>query len=149
MRERSKRTEITQDYVLQTIRDTIERCRGLWPVTDNTGNPILVPTNEGEKVVLCAFKPLAVLRGAELLGKHLKMWTDRVEAKHDVANGLAEQLRKARERVLRGMSDAELTKRLNSSQPNLNPAHRVSWGAVAKVNQNFNSAGPIFHGSSM
>lgn len=57
--KRAERTEITQDYVLKTIRETIERCRGL--ETDDD------------------FDSSAVLRGCELLGKHLVMFTDKVQ----------------------------------------------------------------------
>lgn len=54
---RSARTAITADYVLTTIKDTIDRCSGL-----------------GE-----SYQPGQVLKGAELLGKHLKMFTDKIE----------------------------------------------------------------------
>ena len=47
MDARSQRTEITADYVLDTIRKTIERCQS------------------AEE-----YQPAAVLKGAELLGKH-------------------------------------------------------------------------------
>jgi phage terminase small subunit len=57
MDKRAERTEITADYVLTTIRETIERCQG----------------------VGLSYQPNAVLKGAELLGKHLKMFTDKVE----------------------------------------------------------------------
>ena len=50
---RSVATGITAEYVITTIRDTIEACRG-----DN---------------------PSAVLRGCELLGKHLKLFTEKHE----------------------------------------------------------------------
>ena len=50
---RSERTEVTQDYVLTAIRETIEQYRG------EGGNPN------------------AVLKGAELLGRHLAMFTDK------------------------------------------------------------------------
>ena len=50
---RSVATGITAEYVLTTIRDTVESCRG-----DN---------------------PAAVLRGCELLGKHLKLFTEKHE----------------------------------------------------------------------
>ncbi|WP_255551747.1 terminase small subunit [Erythrobacter crassostreae] len=46
MNDRAKRTEITADYVLEGIRDTIERCRG-----------------EDD-----AFNPAQALKGFELLG---------------------------------------------------------------------------------
>lgn len=67
MNERTKRTEITVDYVLEGIRDTIERCRG-----------------EGE-----AFNPAQALKGFELLGKHLKMFTDKAEVAAFVGTDLA------------------------------------------------------------
>ena len=57
MDERSDRTEITADYVLDVIKDTTERCR-----------------EQGE-----AFNPTSALKGAELMGKHLKMFTDKIE----------------------------------------------------------------------
>jgi phage terminase small subunit len=56
MDARSQRTEITADYVLDTIRKTIERCQS------------------AEE-----YQPAAVLKGAELLGKHLKLFTDKLE----------------------------------------------------------------------
>ena len=54
--ERARRTEVTQDYVIQIIKATIERCSG-----------------EGE------YDPKSILRGAELLGKHLGIFVERRE----------------------------------------------------------------------
>ena len=51
MAARESRTEITQDYVLVKIRDTIERCSG-----------------EDE------FNPQSIMKGCELLGKHLGLF---------------------------------------------------------------------------
>lgn len=56
MQERAGRTEINADYVLGVIKETIERCQG----EEN-------------------FNANGVLKGAELLGKHLKLFTDKVE----------------------------------------------------------------------
>lgn len=69
VKAREQRTEITQDYVLKTIRDTIERCAQAEPVRDR----------EGAETGEYKFDATAVLRGAELLGKHLKMFTDKTE----------------------------------------------------------------------
>ena len=55
--ERSERTEITQDYVLTSIMETMEQRKG----TGKHSNPN------------------AVLKGAELLGRHLALFTDRHE----------------------------------------------------------------------
>ena len=48
MKHREERTQVTQDYVLRTIHETIERCRA----------------EDG-------FNPQSILKGCELLGKHL------------------------------------------------------------------------------
>jgi hypothetical protein len=52
--------------------------------------------------------------------RNLKMWADRVEAKHDLTDGLAEPLRKARERVLRGSTDDELRDKIKNLGTELN-----------------------------
>lgn len=79
MDKRSERTEITADYVLSTIRSTVERCRQAVPVLDRQGKPVMVQTEAGEIAPAYAFEPMAVLKGAELLGKHLKLFTDKLE----------------------------------------------------------------------
>jgi phage terminase small subunit len=63
MDERAKRTEVTADYVLKGIKDVTERC-----------------AKEGEE-----FNPPSALKGYELLGKHLKLFTDKVEHSGGVA----------------------------------------------------------------
>ena len=68
---RAKRPEITADYVLEVIRDTVERCRQAEPVKDREG----MPTGEYK------FDAQAVLKGAELLGKHLAIFTEKIAGK--------------------------------------------------------------------
>ena len=58
-------------YVIMGIRDTVERCRGMGK----------------------AFNPVSALKGFELLGRYLKLWTDRLEL-NDVGN-LADRIRAA------------------------------------------------------
>lgn len=79
MEERSKRTGITSDYVLNTIVDTLERCKQARPVLDRKGKPVMVETPGGELAPAYTFEASAVLKGCELLGKHLKLFTDKVE----------------------------------------------------------------------
>ena len=78
-KKRSERVEVDQDYVLSTIVDTVERCRQAKPVTDRQGEPILTETPNGDVVPAFAFDSRAVLKGAELCGKHLGMFIDKVE----------------------------------------------------------------------
>ena len=59
--KQAKRTEITADYVLAGIRDNVERCQG----------------KEG-------YNPQAALKGLELLGRHLAMFTDKTINKHQI-----------------------------------------------------------------
>jgi phage terminase small subunit len=73
--KRSNDLGIDAKYVLMTIKDTIERCAQAVPVRDK----------DGEETGEYKFDAGAVLKGAELLGKHLKMFTDKLE--HTGANG--------------------------------------------------------------
>lgn len=69
MDARAQKVGITADYVLQTIQNTIERCSQAEQVKDPDG------TVSGEY----KFDSSAVLKGCELLGKHLKLFTDKTE----------------------------------------------------------------------
>jgi phage terminase small subunit len=79
MDERSQRTEISADYVLTTIRETIERCRQAKPVMDRKGEPVMVELPDGDLAPAYTFDSNAVLRGAELLGKHLQLFNDKID----------------------------------------------------------------------
>lgn len=90
MDKRFKKIEITSDYVLTTIVNTIERCQQLEPVMERRDGE-LVHTGEYK------FDSNAVLKGAELLGKHLKLFTDKMEVTGEIS--LAETIAKAKSRV--------------------------------------------------
>lgn len=68
MDKRSEKTAITAEYVLETIKSTIARCSQAEPVLIN-GEP------SGEY----KFDAANTLKGCELLGKHLKLFSDRIE----------------------------------------------------------------------
>jgi phage terminase small subunit len=70
MAERSKRTEISADYVLNGIKELTERCIQAVPVLDENG----------EKTGEWRFEVSGGFKGYELLGKHLKLFTDKVDA---------------------------------------------------------------------
>lgn len=85
------RCEISTDYVVKTIHETIERCKQATPVLDSRGRPVEVETPDGQVAPAYIFDSKGVLKGAELLGRFLKMFTDRVEhtggivLKHEVS----------------------------------------------------------------
>lgn len=84
MNQRAKRTEIDQDYVLGTIQETIDRCRQVEPVFDRKGKQVQVENRDGDMVPAYTFNAQGVLKGCELLGKHLKLFTDKVEHSGDL-----------------------------------------------------------------
>ena len=93
MDKRSKRVEINADYVLKTIVETIERCKQAEPVMTRNDGGEMVESGEYR------FDPASVLKGSELLGKHLKMFTDKVEVngiiEHHGHDSLAAELARA------------------------------------------------------
>lgn len=66
---RSERTEITADWVLKNLKTVAERCMQAEPVLDRDGK------ETGE----FTFNASGANRSLELIGKHLKMFTDRTE----------------------------------------------------------------------
>lgn len=85
--KRAEKLDISAEYVLRTIKQTIERCSQGVEVFDREGNP----TGEWK------FDAFAVLKGCELLGKHQKLFTDKVEVS-DLTQ-LPEILARARQRA--------------------------------------------------
>lgn len=72
--ERERRTKLTADYVLGTVHETIERCKQGEQVFDKEGKP----TGEWK------FEPFAVLKGCELAGKHLRLFTEKIELSGEI-----------------------------------------------------------------
>lgn len=73
MNKRAEKTGITAEYVLETIKSTIARCSQAEPVLIN-GEP------SGEY----KFDAANTLKGCELLGKHLKLFSDKIELSGNV-----------------------------------------------------------------
>lgn len=102
----AERVEIDEAYVLGTIKTTVERCTQARPVLDRKGDPVLVETPTGEIAPAYLFDAKSVLRGAELLGKHIGMFKEKIEhsgpdggpielADNDLARLIVFQLTKA------------------------------------------------------
>lgn len=78
--EQTARTKISADYVLGAIVETLERCRqDIRPVRNRKGEHVETEDKEGEFAKAYEFDAKNVLKAAELLGKHLAMFTDVVD----------------------------------------------------------------------
>ncbi len=66
----------------------MERCKQAEPVTYQNGNPVMIDTPDGEIAPAYKFDAAAVLKGAELLGRHLALFTDKAVV--DVNHGVRE-----------------------------------------------------------
>ena len=87
MDKRAKRVEITSDTVLKNIIEIGQRCLQRDPVMVGKGKDRkqltqeIVDPDTGEEILAQVFQfdAQGALRAQELLGKHLKMFTDKVE----------------------------------------------------------------------
>jgi phage terminase small subunit len=84
-KNRPDRPEITQDYVLANIVEVLARCRQVRPIVRADGTNAMVETEDGELAPAFKFDAANALRAAELLGKHLSMFTDKVD--HSSSDG--------------------------------------------------------------
>lgn len=78
MDARSQRTEITADYVLSGIQEIAERCLQRVPVMEGRGEDRKQATDEEGRHVW-AFDAAGANKAFENLGKHLKLFTDKLE----------------------------------------------------------------------
>lgn len=76
--QRSQRTEITADYVLKGLQEIAERCLQRAPVMAGRGEDrAQVTDDEGRGV--WEFDATGANKAFELLGKHLQLFTDKVQ----------------------------------------------------------------------
>lgn len=78
LKKMEKKTLVDAEYIIKSLKEVLERCM--------TRNPVMIRV-EGETVQktdangngVWEFDSAGANRAAELLGKHLKMFTDRIE----------------------------------------------------------------------
>lgn len=66
---------VTSVHVLRRIYQTMERCAQVEPIVDQHGKQVMVTTPSGEFSAAFRFDAKGVLKAAELLGDHLKLFT--------------------------------------------------------------------------
>jgi phage terminase small subunit len=79
MKARSQRTQVDSDYVIAGIVKNIERAEQSAKVVNAQGQPVFVETPDGDLAPSYKYDPTNALRGYELLGRHLKMFTDKID----------------------------------------------------------------------
>ncbi|EMO4163949.1 terminase small subunit [Morganella psychrotolerans] len=77
--ERNEAVGLSSQFVIEGIIKNIRRCEQGEKVTYPNGEPVLHETDDGELNAVFRYDSSAVLKGYELLGKHLKLFTDKVE----------------------------------------------------------------------
>lgn len=80
--KRSERTAITADYVLEGIQEVAERCLQRAPVMVGRGEDRTQATDEEGRDVW-EFDAAGANKAFELLGKHLKLFTDNINHRSD------------------------------------------------------------------
>lgn len=85
MKKRAEKVELTADEVLKDIKLVKADC--MQAVFDKDGNRVMA-------------NPAAALKALELQGRHLKMFTDKLEV--DMSADLALRMKEARERTQQG-----------------------------------------------
>ena len=101
--DRSVRTQITADYVIQNLQEVAARCMQKTPVMyfdkvdrcmkQATEVVIDAATGEKKELGVWTFDSTGANRSLELMGKHLGMFVDRKEIKHDFTEVSDEELR--------------------------------------------------------
>lgn len=85
-------TRVTQEYVIERIKETVERCRQAFPVKDRNGKRVFVAGPDGIEVPAYCFDAKNVLRGCEMLGKHLGLFSDAEASMRITANQLPDKI---------------------------------------------------------
>ncbi len=95
MDERSARSDIEADLVLQGILALIRRCETGEPQYTRAGDLIYVQNPDdktGEMIILRKADIPSALKGYELLGKHLRLFTEQTEVVHSGEIGVKHTL---------------------------------------------------------
>jgi phage terminase small subunit len=87
--ERRKKSEVTAEYVLTNLREVVERCLQRAPVVTMKGEQVM--DEEGRSV--WEFNAPGANKALELLGKHLGMFTEKVQVAHSGEMSMTAQVR--------------------------------------------------------
>ncbi len=78
----TERSGVTQEYVINNLKEMVERCMQRAKVLDKKGDQVYIETADGKLVPAYTFNSAGAAKGLELLGKHLGTF-DKDAAKED------------------------------------------------------------------
>lgn len=105
-RERNEAIGLSAQFVIDGIVKNIRRCEQSERVTHPNGDPVMCETEDGEVAAVYRYESNSALKGYELLGKHLKIFTDKVEHSGSIQSLSDEELNAKLARLVNGQSDA-------------------------------------------
>lgn len=94
---------VTKEYVIKSIKEVVERCMQHEPVMefDHVEKELVqkkvFDMETGKMVGVYEFDSSGANKGLENLGRHLKLFTDKVEA--TITDSIADRLKRARDRA--------------------------------------------------
>lgn len=91
---RAERTKIDQDWVLSRLASVAERCLQAEAVLDRKGDRVLVETPDGDEAPAYTFNAAGANGALGLIGKHLGMFTEKVDMNHGVQDSLADLMQR-------------------------------------------------------
>lgn len=100
MARRIMRTDIDSDWVIRELVDVVRSSKEGTPVLDIRGKKVTTYLENDEVAAVYQFNAKGATGALELLGKHLGMFTEKVEFTGNI--GIADALKAARERVRDG-----------------------------------------------
>lgn len=95
-----KNCGVNEEYVIDTVKECVERCMQRVPVM-LPGKGTQAKDAEGNDI--WRFDAMPALKGCEMLGKHIGMFTEK-HALDDKTSELLERIYRGRERAARGSS---------------------------------------------
>lgn len=105
-RLRNEAVGLSAQFVIDGIVKNIRRCEQSERVRLPNGEPMMCETEDGEVAAVFRYESTSALKGYELLGKHLKIFTEKVEHSGSIQTMSDEELNAKLARLVNGQSDA-------------------------------------------
>lgn len=104
--QRNEAVGLSAQFVIEGIIKNIRRCEQSERVRLPNGDPLMCETEDGEVAAVFRYESTSALKGYELLGKHLKIFTDKVEHSGSIDTMSDEELNAKIARYANGGADS-------------------------------------------